>query len=101
MQFHSKAQEQALMRLQVQHEIAIAGIKNNEQLTEEEKQKALKEDKQFQSKQKRFTRLCFLIFHLASFFYYLFSFFSKKTIIFAPSQRGAARLRSYPLNLGR
>ncbi len=44
MQFHSKAQEQALMRLQVQHEIAVAGIKNNEQLTEEEKQIALKEE---------------------------------------------------------
>lgn len=29
MQFHSKAQEQALMRLLVQHEIAVAGIKNN------------------------------------------------------------------------
>lgn len=29
MQFHSKAQQQALMRLQVQHEIAVAGIKNN------------------------------------------------------------------------
>ena len=44
MYFHSKAQEQALMRLQVQHEIAIAGIKNNDQLTDEEKQKALKEE---------------------------------------------------------
>lgn len=44
MQFHSKAQEQALMRLKTRHEIAIAGIKNNEQLTEEEKQKALKEE---------------------------------------------------------
>lgn len=44
MHFHSKAQEQALMRLQVQHEIAIASIKNNEQLTEEEKQTALKEE---------------------------------------------------------
>lgn len=42
MQFHSKAQEQALMRLQVQHQIAVAGIKNNAQLTEDEKQKALK-----------------------------------------------------------
>jgi len=38
MQFHSKAKEQALMRLQVQHEIAVAGIKNNEKLTKEEKQ---------------------------------------------------------------
>lgn len=53
MQFHSKAQEQALMRLQVQHEIAVAGIKNNEELTEEEKQKALKEEKdQFNQKKK-------------------------------------------------
>lgn len=42
MQFHSKAQEQALMRLLVQHQIAVAGIKNNAQLTEDEKQKALK-----------------------------------------------------------
>ncbi|WKW46995.1 hypothetical protein P3875_02755 [Myroides sp. JBRI-B21084] len=42
MQFHSKAQEQALMRLQVQHEIAVAGIKSNAQLTDEEKQTALK-----------------------------------------------------------
>jgi|GEM_PF-2944384 len=33
MQFHSKDQEQSLMRLKVQHEIAVAGIKNNEQLT--------------------------------------------------------------------
>lgn len=44
MQFHSKAQEQALMRLQVQHEIAVAAIKNNDLLTEEEKQIALKEE---------------------------------------------------------
>lgn len=44
MYFHSKAQEQALMRLQVQYEIAVAGIKNNDQLTDEEKQKALKEE---------------------------------------------------------
>ena len=44
MQFHSKAQEQSLMRLQVQHEIAVAGIKNNEKLTEQEKQTALKEE---------------------------------------------------------
>lgn len=44
MQFYSKAQEQALMRLQVQHEIAVAGIKNNDQLTNEVKQKALKEE---------------------------------------------------------
>ena len=42
MYFHSKAQEQALMHLQVQHE--VAGIKNKNQLTEEEKQKALKEE---------------------------------------------------------
>lgn len=42
MQFHSKAQEQALMRLKIQHEIAVAGIKNNEKLTEEDKQTALK-----------------------------------------------------------
>lgn len=41
MQFHSKAKEQALMRLQVQHEITVAGIKNNDQLTDEEKQKEL------------------------------------------------------------
>lgn len=53
MQFHSKAQQQALMRLQVQHEIAVAGIKNNEKLSEEEKQKALKEEKaQFNQKKK-------------------------------------------------
>ncbi|SFN83739.1 hypothetical protein SAMN05421741_1125 [Paenimyroides ummariense] len=53
MQFHSKAQEQALMRLQVQHEIAVAGIKNNNQLTDEEKQIALKEEKdQFNQKKK-------------------------------------------------
>lgn len=44
MHIHSKAQEQALMRLQVQHEIAVAGIKNNDQLTNEVKQKALKEE---------------------------------------------------------
>ncbi len=44
MQFHSKAQKQALMRLQVQHEIAVAAIKNNEKLTEQEKQTALKEE---------------------------------------------------------
>ncbi len=44
MQFHSKAQQQALMRLHVQHEIAVASIKDNEQLTEEEKQIALKEE---------------------------------------------------------
>lgn len=44
MYFHSKAPKQALMRLQVQHEIAIAGIKNNDQLTDEEKQKTLKEE---------------------------------------------------------
>ena len=44
MYFHSKAQEQALIRLHVQHEIAVAGIKNNDQLTDEEKQKALKEE---------------------------------------------------------
>lgn len=44
MHIHSKAQEQALMRLQVQHEIAVAGIKNNAQLTEEEKQTVLKEE---------------------------------------------------------
>lgn len=29
MHFHSKAQKQALMRLQVQHEIAAASIKDN------------------------------------------------------------------------
>lgn len=53
MQFHSKAKEQTLIHLQVQHEIAVAGIKNNEQLTEEEKQKALKEEKdQFNQKKK-------------------------------------------------
>ncbi len=53
MQFHSKAKEQALMRIQVQHEIAVAGIKNSEELTEEEKQKALKEEKdQFNQKKK-------------------------------------------------
>lgn len=44
MHFHSKAQKQAIMRLQVQHEIAVAGIKNNAQLTEEEKQTVLKEE---------------------------------------------------------
>ena len=44
MYFHSKAQKQAIMRLQVQHEIAVAGIKNNEKLTEQEKQTALKEE---------------------------------------------------------
>lgn len=44
MQFHSKAQEQSLMRLKVQHEIAVADIKNNKKLTEEEKQTALKEE---------------------------------------------------------
>ena len=44
MHIHSKAQEQALMRLQVQHEIAVAGIKNNDQLTNEVKQKALNEE---------------------------------------------------------
>ena len=32
------------MRLQVKHEIAVAGIKNNQQLTKEEQQKALKEE---------------------------------------------------------
>lgn len=32
------------MRLQVQHEIAVADIKNNKKLTEEEKQTALKEE---------------------------------------------------------
>lgn len=42
MHFHSKAQKQAIMRLQVQHEIAVAGIKNNAQLTEQEKQTVLK-----------------------------------------------------------
>lgn len=52
MQFHSKAQEQALMRLQVQHEIVVAGIKNNELLSEDEKQKSLKEEKE-QYKQKK------------------------------------------------
>ena len=53
MQFHSKAQEQVLMRLKVQHEIVVAGIKNNAQLTEAEKQKALKEEKdQFNQKKK-------------------------------------------------
>lgn len=44
MHFHSKAQKQAIMRLQVEHEIAVAGIKNNAQLTEEEKQTVLKEE---------------------------------------------------------
>lgn len=44
MQFHSKAQEQALMHLQVQFEITVTGIKNNELLSEDEKQKALKEE---------------------------------------------------------
>lgn len=44
MHFHSKAQKQAIMRLQVEHEIAVAGIKNNEKLTEQEKQTALKEE---------------------------------------------------------
>ncbi|RRA95398.1 hypothetical protein [Paenimyroides viscosum] len=44
MQFHSKAKEQALMRLHVQHEIAVAGINKNEELTKEEQQKALKEE---------------------------------------------------------
>lgn len=53
MQFHSKAQEQALMRLQVQHEVAVAGIKNNAQLTDEEKQKALKEEKENFIKKKK------------------------------------------------
>ncbi len=53
MQFHSKAKEQALMRLLVQYEIAVAGIKNNQQLTQEEKQKTLKEEKdQFNQKKK-------------------------------------------------
>jgi len=42
MQLHSKAQEKALMRLQVQHEIAVAGIQNNIIFSEEEKQKTLK-----------------------------------------------------------
>lgn len=61
MQFHSKAKEQALMRLQVQHEIAVAGIKNNEQLTEEEKQKALKEElNHLNQKKKRVTGFDFL-----------------------------------------
>ena len=46
MHIHSKAQEQALMRLQAQHEIAIAAINNNEQLTDEEKKTALKEEKE-------------------------------------------------------
>ncbi|HLV50546.1 MAG TPA: hypothetical protein VKY44_01160 [Flavobacterium sp.] len=32
------------MRLQVQHEMAVADIHNNELLSEEEKQKALKEE---------------------------------------------------------
>ena len=44
MQFHSKAQQQALMRLQVQHVIAVAGIKNSKK-----KQKALKEEKKIAS----------------------------------------------------
>ena len=44
MQFHSKPQKQTLMRLHVHHEIAIAVIKNNDLLTEEEKQIALKEE---------------------------------------------------------
>ncbi len=44
MHFHSKAPKQALIRLQVQHEIAVAGIKNNEKLTEQEKQTVLKEE---------------------------------------------------------
>lgn len=44
MHIHSKAQKQALMRLQVQHVIAVAGIKNSKK-----KQKALKEEKRIAS----------------------------------------------------
>ncbi|UUV21963.1 hypothetical protein [Paenimyroides aestuarii] len=74
MYFHSKAQEQALMRLQVQHEIAVAGIKNNAQLTEEEKQIALKEEiNNFNQKKKGLQGA--LLSNRSSFFYNLFSFF--------------------------
>ena len=44
MHIHSKTQKQALMRLQVQRVIAVAGIKNNKK-----KQKALKEEKRIAS----------------------------------------------------
>lgn len=46
MQFHSKAQEQALIRLQTQHDITVTAINNDKQLTDEEKEIALKQEKE-------------------------------------------------------
>ena len=46
MHIHSKAQEQALMRLQTQYDITVTAINNNQQLTDEEKEIALKQEKE-------------------------------------------------------
>lgn len=46
MHIHSKAQEQALMRLQTQHYITVTAINNDKQLTDEEKEIALKQEKE-------------------------------------------------------
>lgn len=69
MYFHSKAPKQALMFLQVQNEIAVAGIKNNDQLTDEEKKIALK---------KRISNFILILFSLPlNQFYVCFKLISK------------------------